>query len=346
MLLLGFILYVVPSPIYVGVVKAIADTNASTGQQIVYLVTALLIMLWLIEIPMLILLIFPERGARILESINAWFARNGRVAGAYISIGAGLYLVGCRTHRNPLVGAGGTDEPCLTRRLQTLRELLEVDGRDVLDVGCGEGGLVRRLALDGARAVGVDPLPSALERARLAGAGVPGAGYVAGAAEDLPFPDESFDAVIFFNSLHHVPVQSMDGALSEAARVLRAGACLYVQEPVAAGSAFELLRPVDDETGVRREAQDALRRAAEGTFTSIERRELVLRVRYEDFDALRAHVVGVDPARAAALEENDGVVRATFQRLGRPVDGGYEFEQPLHVELMRRGAGHARPPHD
>ena len=54
-LLLGFILYVVPSPIYMGVVKAIADTNASTAQQIGYLVISLLIMLWLIEIPMLIL---------------------------------------------------------------------------------------------------------------------------------------------------------------------------------------------------------------------------------------------------------------------------------------------------
>jgi len=75
-LLLGFILYVVPSPIYMGVVKAIADTNASTGQQIVYLVIALLIMLWLIEVPMLVLLIFPERGAEDFRNPAAarWLA--------------------------------------------------------------------------------------------------------------------------------------------------------------------------------------------------------------------------------------------------------------------------------
>jgi hypothetical protein len=91
-LLLGFILYVVPSPIYMGVVKAIADTNASTAQQIGYLVISLLIMLWLIEIPMLILLIFPAGGAKVLENINAWFARNGRRTAAYVSILAGVYL--------------------------------------------------------------------------------------------------------------------------------------------------------------------------------------------------------------------------------------------------------------
>ena len=36
-----------------------------------------------------------------------------------------------------------------------------------------------------------------------------------------PVPDASFDVVIFFNSLHHVPAESMDAALLEAARVLR-----------------------------------------------------------------------------------------------------------------------------
>ena len=88
------VLYVVPSPIYMGVVKAIADTNASTGQQMLYLVQALLIMLWMIEIPMLLLLLFPARGSQILESINAWFARNGRMAAFVVALVAGVYLIG------------------------------------------------------------------------------------------------------------------------------------------------------------------------------------------------------------------------------------------------------------
>ena len=93
-LLLGVILYVIPSPIFVGVVKAIADTHASTAQQLVYLVTALVIMLWIIEIPMLLLLAFPARGSRVLESVNAWFARHGRLIAVLVSAGAGLYLIG------------------------------------------------------------------------------------------------------------------------------------------------------------------------------------------------------------------------------------------------------------
>ncbi len=93
-LLLGVVLYLIPSPIFIGVVKAIADTHASTAQQLLYLVQALLIMLWLIEIPMLLLLIFPARGATVLENVNAWFARNGRLIAVIASAVAGLYLIG------------------------------------------------------------------------------------------------------------------------------------------------------------------------------------------------------------------------------------------------------------
>jgi hypothetical protein len=91
---LGVVLYVIPSPIYVGVVKAIADTQASTAQQLVYLVEALLIMLWMIEIPMLLLLAFPVGGSRVLEDVNRWFARNGRLVAMLVAAGAGLYLIG------------------------------------------------------------------------------------------------------------------------------------------------------------------------------------------------------------------------------------------------------------
>ncbi|HEY4427307.1 MAG TPA: GAP family protein [Solirubrobacteraceae bacterium] len=93
-LLLGVILYIVPSPIYVGLVKSIADTQASTPQQLIYLVEALLIMLWMIEIPMLMLLTYPVGASSALQSINRWFARNGRSVGTLVAAAAGAYLIG------------------------------------------------------------------------------------------------------------------------------------------------------------------------------------------------------------------------------------------------------------
>jgi ubiquinone/menaquinone biosynthesis C-methylase UbiE len=218
---------------------------------------------------------------------------------------------------------------------EVLGEMLDVRDRDVLDVGCGEGGLVRWLATSGARAVGLDPLAVALERARSHAKDGPPVRYVQGGAEALPFDAASFDVVVFFNSLHHVPEDSMDASLTEAARVLRAGGLAYVQEPLPAGALFDLMRPVEDETRVRGAAQQAVARALEGTFVELAQREGVIVMRLDDFDAFRNLMVSVDPARAAALDEQGSSLRDAFERLGRPCPGGYEFDQPFRAILLR-----------
>jgi hypothetical protein len=50
-------------------------------------------MLWLVELPMLMLLVVPDRATSTLERINAWFARNGRQLAMLACLGAGAYLV-------------------------------------------------------------------------------------------------------------------------------------------------------------------------------------------------------------------------------------------------------------
>jgi hypothetical protein len=90
---LGVILYVVPSPIFVGAVKAIADADVSPAQELAYLAQMLLLMLWLIELPMLMLIAFPTHAVRALERLNAWFAAHGRGLLVVASAGVGIYLI-------------------------------------------------------------------------------------------------------------------------------------------------------------------------------------------------------------------------------------------------------------
>ncbi len=90
---LGIVLYVLPSPIYIGAVKAIADANLSTSGELASLVGVVAVMLWMIELPMLMLLVVPDRAAGALERINLWFARNGRSLAIVAAAGVGVYLI-------------------------------------------------------------------------------------------------------------------------------------------------------------------------------------------------------------------------------------------------------------
>jgi hypothetical protein len=90
---LGIVLYVLPSPIYIAAVKSIADANTSTGTELLSLVAVVAIMLWMVELPMMLLLAFPARALATLENINRWFARNGRSLGILAALAVGVYLI-------------------------------------------------------------------------------------------------------------------------------------------------------------------------------------------------------------------------------------------------------------
>jgi ubiquinone/menaquinone biosynthesis C-methylase UbiE len=95
-------------------------------------------------------------------------------------------------------------------------------GLDVLDLGCGPGADLVRMALAGARVTGVDLVPEHIEQAQanLRAMGLSGLTEV-GDAEALRFGDESFDRVVSNNALQFTP--DLERSLGEAHRVLRRG---------------------------------------------------------------------------------------------------------------------------
>jgi SAM-dependent methyltransferase len=102
----------------------------------------------------------------------------------------------------------------------------DLSGREVLDVGCGEGYQTRILASRGARMTGIDLSPKMLELARDEERRHPaGIRYERASFTDLRiFRDASFDAVVSFMALMDGP--GFPDAMRAIHRVLRPGAPL------------------------------------------------------------------------------------------------------------------------
>ena len=90
------------------------------------------------------------------------------------------------------------------------------ENKDVLELGCGTGLILKEIAPIAQRAVGIDISPGMLDQARSRGLEV-----LEGSVTDLPFDDQSFDFIYSFKVLAHV--EQIDVAMNEVSRVLKPG---------------------------------------------------------------------------------------------------------------------------
>lgn len=222
-------------------------------------------------------------------------------------------------------------------RARIVAILQEIGAREVLDIGCGHGALAKSLCRDGFHVTGLDPSAEAIAAATTR---VPGATFVTAGAEALPFAPASFDAAIFLNALHHVPVPDMLAALKEALRVLRPNGEVIIVEPLAEGSFFEVMRPVEDETEIREAAQRAIddilaQSQATGPAPVIYERATPM----PDLEAFIDYLSAVDPARRALAEGlRHDLARLFAQNV---VNGptGQQLVQPLKIWRLRGNPG-------
>ncbi len=210
-----------------------------------------------------------------------------------------------------------------------------LQGRRVIDIGCGGGSLARALRAGGATVTGVDTSAAAVAAARLA---VPDAEFMEAQADALPYDAHFFDAAVFLNSLHHVPADRMRSALYEALRVVAPSGRVLVIEPLTKGSLFEVLLQVEDETIPRAAAQDAIHAIVAEGAAFIEREVEYERLDlYTDFEGFARRIAAADPARATALRDGDAAIRATFARLAVLQEGRFALRQPLRAHALVPG---------
>jgi ubiquinone/menaquinone biosynthesis C-methylase UbiE len=199
-----------------------------------------------------------------------------------------------------------------------LANAIDLRGKVVVDIGCGDGAFVRALGRAGADALGIEVSEDAVARAR---AKDPDHRYELGGAERLPLADQSVDIATLMLSLHHVPEPS--SAFGELERVVREH--VWIAEPLPEGDYFELLRPVDDETEVRANAQRAI--SAQTAFTRVETVEYAVTLTIGSFEEIRDRILAADPGRAERFAHLEADLRERFT----PGD----FVVPMRADLLR-----------
>lgn len=104
-----------------------------------------------------------------------------------------------------------------------------VEGKDVLDIACGEGYGSAMLARAARTVVGVDIAEGAVEHARKVYRDLPGLSFGQGDAAQIPLADGSVDVVVSFETIeHHDRHAEM---LREIRRVLRPDGLLVISSP-------------------------------------------------------------------------------------------------------------------
>lgn len=173
-----------------------------------------------------------------------------------------------------LLGPSMADEHRIARLLLGL-----TPGDGVLDVACGPGNFTRDFARsvgDTGLVVGIDASPTMLARAArdTTAANV---AYVRGNAVELPFRDQSFDAVCCFAALHLFAEPL--GALDHMARVLTPGGRVAILTSCRTSSAP--LRTLDGIVG------------AHSGMRMFERDEVVAALEARGFEDVRQRVTGL-----------------------------------------------------
>lgn len=129
------------------------------------------------------------------------------------------------------MGKGNLLELPISGRVRQCLSLInneKIKGKKVLDIGSSFGWLEYQLKGSGAILTGIEPNKEALE---FASKNVKEAKFVFGSAIKIPFKDNEFDAVFFFDVLEHIPKGMEKEAFAEINRVLKKGGVLLMSTP-------------------------------------------------------------------------------------------------------------------
>ena len=214
--------------------------------------------------------------------------------------------------------------------------LLELDGKHILELGCGCAEITRDIASSGAgRTITALEVDEIAHEKNLQITDLPNVTFALSGAQAIPLEDESVDVVFMFKSLHHVPLDLMEPSMREIRRVLKPGGLAYISEPIFAGDFNEILRLFHDEQKVREAAFSIIKKVVdEGLFNLVEETFFNSPMKFENFTDFENKVLKVTHTNHVLDEDVYNLVKQRFE--DNASDHGAHFLVPVRVDLLQR----------
>ena len=215
-------------------------------------------------------------------------------------------------------------------------DLLSLDGKHILELGCGSAEITHNIATSGAnRKITALEVDKIAYKKNLQITDLPNVTFVLSGAQEIPLQDESVDVVFMFKSLHHVPLELMEPSMREIRRVLKPAGLVYISEPIFAGDFNEILRLFHDEKKVRQAAFYTIKKAVdEGLFDLVKETFFNSPMKFENFAEFENNTI---KATHSSHKLDDKLYDLVKQRFEHHVAGdGAHFLMPMRVDLLQK----------
>ena len=221
----------------------------------------------------------------------------------------------------------------------TQRELILRYGIDsassVLDVGCGDGEKTFFISQHVHWSIGIDPDANIVKIARNK-YNSNNLEFQVAQAESLPFSNSSFAAILFNQSLHHVPIEKQIEALKESHRVLQSKGKMLITEPIqGSGSLGRFWKLEDEEKGRKQNAINAVESIIKTEFSLSLSIDIQIEHHCEGFDDFYEYYV-VSKSKERWDENKKQDIINKLEKCQRSSRGNYILDYSAHVWLLNK----------
>jgi ubiquinone/menaquinone biosynthesis C-methylase UbiE len=209
-----------------------------------------------------------------------------------------------------------------------------LEGKTIIDVGCGTGEFVRWLASQGAIVTGIDTkeMLAKMHHAEQ----INNEKYFVGSAEKLPFKKNYADFIFYIASFHHVPENKMFIALKECKRVLKPSGTVIFVEPVAQnGSYYEIVKLIGDESEIQAKAYKLIQGLSGKGFRMKKEMKYYLERSFKDFKHLVEIFVDEEIKKSEVILAARKITKQRSIKLGKDFKT-YRYKSVCRLNILEK----------